>query len=63
LNLVGAFKALRSLSSNALVQFCQEPTSRIFETFSLSPVLCRSVAHERNHDRGTRRDVGAVRQG
>jgi len=45
------------------VKFLQEPSRSIFETFSLSPVLCRSVAHERNHDRGTRRDVGAVRQG
>jgi hypothetical protein len=46
-----------------LLKHCQEPRSGIFQTFSLSPVLCRSVAHERNHDRGTRRDVGAVRQG
>lgn len=33
----------------ALVQFCQEPTSRVFEAFSLSPVLpFFALSHARN---------------
>lgn len=63
-NLCRAFKAAGKPSFLcSLLKHRQEPRSGIFHTFSLSPVLCRSVAHERNHDRGRRRDVGAVRQG
>jgi hypothetical protein len=49
-NSFGALKALRSLLSDALVQFLQEPTSRVFHTFSLSPALSRvPVVHGSNH--------------
>lgn len=50
-NSVGAFKALRSLSSNAFVQFCQEPTSRVFHRLTLAPAfLSVPVDHGNNHD-------------
>jgi hypothetical protein len=50
-NFLGAFKALRSLSSNALVQDCRQAASSIFNTFSLSPAfLSAPVHHGNNHD-------------
>lgn len=59
LNSVGAFKALRSLSSNAFVQFCQEPTSRVFHRLTLAPVLSPvPVLHTSNRHQKDTRDHG-----
>jgi hypothetical protein len=59
LNLFGAFKALRSLSSNALVKFCQEPASCILETLCFSPVPILSLAavHAVNLSEDQKHDV------
>jgi hypothetical protein len=59
LNSVGAFKALRSLSSNALVQFLQEPASSIFHRLTLAPVLSPvPVLHASNRHQKDTRDHG-----
>lgn len=59
LNLFGAFKALRSLSSNALVQFLQEPASSIFHRLTLAPVLSPvPVLHASNRHQKDTRDHG-----
>lgn len=58
-NFLGAFKALRSLSSNALVQFLQEPTSRVFHSLFLAPAfLSVPVLHVSNRHQKDGRDHG-----
>jgi hypothetical protein len=56
---LGAFKTLRCLSSDALVQFLQEPTGRVFHRFFVSPVLSpvpavhgQTMQHKDTRDHG-----------
>lgn len=59
----GTFQAFRSLLLRTLVHDANQSASRVFHTFSLAPVLCSAVAHEKQHGRRNGQDVGAVRQG